>query len=286
MHAQAIRDRVPLNIANAHSDPRVAEAARTHARVRDYQSAAVVPMLRHDEAVGTIAVTRREAGGFSEDEIALLQTFADQAVIAIENARLLTKLQDKNGALTQAHAQVTEALEQQTATSDILRVISGSQMDVQPVFQAIVDSAARLLGAYSGSLTRVVENHLVLAAFTTAVQTGAEILTATFPQSLAVEGAHTRTIRDRVPFNVADVENDVRMTERGRNIARARGYRSQVVVPMLRRDEAIGTISLTRRDVGGFTDDEIGLLQTFADQAVMPSRTRGCSPSSRRGRKS
>ena len=80
-----------------------------------------VPLLRHDEAVGAIAVTRREPGGFTDDEIALLQTFADQAVIAIENARLLTELQQRNEALTQAHAQVTEALEQQTATSEILR---------------------------------------------------------------------------------------------------------------------------------------------------------------------
>src|SRR5947207_11847995 len=103
-------------------------------------------MLRHDAAIGTISVTRREPGGFTDDEIALLATFADQAVIAIENARLLSELQQKNEALTQAHAQVSEALEQQTATSEILRVIASSPTDVQPVFRAIVENATRLCG--------------------------------------------------------------------------------------------------------------------------------------------
>src|SRR5207248_140171 len=91
--APAIPDRAPFNVADAHTDPRVPEALHASARVRGYRSSVAVPMLRHDEAVGAIAVTRRQAGGFTDDEIALLQTFADQAVIAIENARLLSELQ-------------------------------------------------------------------------------------------------------------------------------------------------------------------------------------------------
>src|SRR5437899_3906231 len=104
-------------------------------------------MLLKGEAIGAIAVTRREPGPFSEGDMALLQTFADQAVIAVENVRLFTELQEKNRALTAAHAQVTEALEQQTATAEILRVISGSPTDVQPVFVAVLASAARLCDA-------------------------------------------------------------------------------------------------------------------------------------------
>jgi hypothetical protein len=112
-------------------------------------------MLRRDEAIGTISVTRREPGGFTDDEIALLKTFADQAVIAIENVRLFTELQEKNWALTQAHAQVTEALEQQTATREILRVISSSPTNVQPVFDTLAESAARLCDAVDAVIARV-----------------------------------------------------------------------------------------------------------------------------------
>ena len=114
------------------------------ARARGHRSRLMVPLRRNDMVLGGLAVTRVEPGPFSEDEIALLQTFADQAVIAIENVRLFTELQEKNRALTQAHAQVTDSLEQQTATAEILRVISQSPTDVQPVFDAIVDSAVRL----------------------------------------------------------------------------------------------------------------------------------------------
>src|SRR5262249_260627 len=148
------------------SDPRVPEEGRAVVRLHDIRSVVSVPLLRHDEAIGTIAVNRREAGGFTADEITLLQTFADQAVIAIENVRLFTELQANNRALTQAHAQVAEALEQQTATSEILRAISRSQTDVQPVFDAIVQSAARLLRGRGGALTRVTEGQLVLVALT------------------------------------------------------------------------------------------------------------------------
>ena len=125
-----------------------------------------VPLLRGSEAIGVIMIRRKEVGPFADKHIRLLETFADQAVIAIENVRLFTELQEKNEALTQAHAHVSEALEQQTATSEILRVISRSQTDVQPVFRAIVASAARLCGArftalyrYDGELVHVAAHH-------------------------------------------------------------------------------------------------------------------------------
>jgi two-component system, NtrC family, sensor kinase len=110
-----------------------------------------VPLVREAVPIGVILIRRTEIRPFSDKQIALLQTFADQAVIAIENVRLFNELQEKNGALTAAHAQVTEALEQQTATAEILRVISSSPTDVQPVFDTIVRSAVRLCGGlYSG----------------------------------------------------------------------------------------------------------------------------------------
>jgi transcriptional regulator with GAF, ATPase, and Fis domain len=106
-----------------------------------------VPLLREGRAIGTIGVRRSEIRPFGEKQIALLRTFADQAVIAIENVRLFKELQQKNEALTQAHAQVSEALEQQTATSDVLRVISNSPTDVQSVFDSIAANALRLCDA-------------------------------------------------------------------------------------------------------------------------------------------
>jgi hypothetical protein len=111
-------------------------------------------MVVEGEAVGAIRVSRSEATPFTEQHIALLQTFADQAVIAIENVRLFTELQEKNRALTAAHAQVTEMLEQQTATSEILQVIAGSPTDLQPVLDAVADSAARLCEADDAEIYR------------------------------------------------------------------------------------------------------------------------------------
>jgi signal transduction histidine kinase len=110
VHAQTIRNRAPLNIADAQTDPRLPEPTHTYAQVRGYRSQGAVPMLRHDEAVGAIAVTRREPGGFTEDEIALLQTFADQAVIAIENVRLFNELEIANRDLKAASQHKSEFL--------------------------------------------------------------------------------------------------------------------------------------------------------------------------------
>src|SRR5262249_25437203 len=110
-----------------------------------------IPIVRSGIPIGAIGCGRYEVRPFTDAQVELVKTFADQAVIAIENARLFTELQEKNGALTQAHAQVSEALEQQTATSEILRVIGSSPTEVQPVFDAIVTSAVRLLGGFSSA---------------------------------------------------------------------------------------------------------------------------------------
>jgi two-component system, NtrC family, sensor kinase len=119
-----------------------------------FRSFLAAPMLRDGEPIGVIGVGRPQPGLFTDQQIELPQTFADQAVIAIENVRLFTELQDKNRALSQAHAQVTESLEQQTATSEILQVISRSPTDVQPVLDTIAANALRLCGAKWSAVTR------------------------------------------------------------------------------------------------------------------------------------
>ena len=258
-HAQTIRARAPLNIADAVNDPRLPEVQQTSAYARGFRSLVLVPLIHQDAAIGAIGVSRREPGGFTGDEIALLQTFADQAVIAIENVRLFKELEARN-------RELTTALDTQTATADVLRIISRSKTDVQPVFDAIVSSAVRLLAAYAGGMSRVVGDQIELVAL---VGSGDAEADAAMRASVPQGGLHAQTIRNRTPLNVADAETDLRVPEVTRVYARSIGYRSQVVVPMLRHDEAIGAIAVMRREPGGFTNDEIALLQTFADQAVI-----------------
>jgi len=227
-----------------------------------WRSILAVPMLRDGVPIGAIVITRSEAGRFGDTHIELLKAFADQAVIAIENVRLFTELQTSNRDLT-------TALDKQTATSDILRVISRSQTDIRPVFDTIIASAVRLLGGHTCGLTRVTGDQLELVALTSIDAAAGAPVRAAFPQSLQAVGAHPQAIRDRVPLNVADAHTDARLAEGERVFAGIRGFRSWVVVPMLRDDVTIGSIGVTRRDAGGFTADEIALLQTFADQAVI-----------------
>jgi signal transduction histidine kinase len=227
-----------------------------------YRTMLGVPLMRESVPIGVIGLLRTTVKPFADKQIELVTTFADQAVIAIENTRLLSELRRRT-------ADLTESLEQQTATSEILRVISRSQTNVQPVFDAILSSAVRLLRGYSGVVTRIVADHIELAAFTSVDDAGDASLRAVFPHSLKSETAHARAIRDRAPINIADAQTDPYSPEAVRAAARARGYRSWVTVPLLRYDEAIGTIAVTRREPSGFNDDEISLLRTFADQAVI-----------------
>ena len=258
--ARAIRDHAIAHIPDVLVDREygIQEAAVAGG----FRAVLAVPMLREGRAIGSVGIGRSEAGQFSERQIKLLRTFADQAMIAIENARLFGELQASN-------RELTTALDQQTATSDILRVISRSQTDVQPVFDAIVASAVRLLRAYSGVLTLIEGDQIELAALTSTDDAGNVAVRAAFPQSRHSEWPPAQAIRDRAPINIADAHTDPRVPETQHAHARVRGYRSVVAVPLLRLDEAVGAIGVTRRDPGGFTDDEIALLKTFTDQAVI-----------------
>jgi signal transduction histidine kinase len=261
-HAAAIRNRAPLNTVDAQTDPEWPDFAREAARRRGYRSLIVVPLLRHGDALGALAVNRREAGGFSDDEIALLQTFADQAVIAIENVRLFTELQSSN-------RELTTALDQQTATSEILRVISGSPTDVQPVFETIITNAVRLCGAFNGALYRVYGESLHVGAACDMSGPVWERWLTTFPRPLRDGAALSEAVETGRVLNVPDVERYPTFTPAARELFAASGIRSALFVPMRRHEEVIGVIAVTHREIDAFTDAKVQLLQTFADQAVI-----------------
>jgi GAF domain-containing protein len=245
-----------VNIADVQADP---EYATDLAVAGGWRSVLNVPMLREGKSIGTIGVIRGQAGRFSDAQVELLKTFADQAVIAIENVRLFTELQEKNKALTTAHGQVTEALEQQTATSEILRVISQSPTDVQPVLDAVAENAARLCGADDAVIRRVEGDTLRLVA-----RFGSLPLPDT-----------TRPIRRDYPAGLAIIErrtihiDDISPRVETEFPRVSRGLRTVLATPLLREGVPIGVIVIRRTEVHPFTDKQIALLQTFADQAVI-----------------
>src|SRR4029450_7859805 len=254
--AQAIRVRRIFHLADIEHNPNASASDIENARLAGYRTRLMVPMVRGDRALGLIAVTREAPTPFSDQQVELLKTFADQAVIAIENVRLFNETK--------------EALDRQTATAEILRVIASSPTALPPVFTAIAESAKRLLGGFSGAITRLIDEALHLGALTSTNPAGDEAARARFPMLLTSAGIHARAARTRAPFFVADIQTDSRLSDsRLPEMARARGWRSFVAVPMLRGDQVLGTIGVSRREPGAFKEEEIALLQTFADQAVI-----------------
>ncbi len=162
-----------------------------------------------------------------------------------------------------------EALERQTATAEILKVIAGSPSDVQPVLDAIVASARQLVGGFSAMVTRVVGDTLHLAAFTATDDAGAQALKSYFPRPVGSESLIEQMLRTAVPLLIEDTETDATVSTTMREMARKRGYRSMLMVPLIRDSVPIGTISVTRSAPGRFPSHQVDLLQTFADQAVI-----------------
>ncbi|HSF02226.1 MAG TPA: GAF domain-containing protein, partial [Solirubrobacterales bacterium] len=202
----------------------------------------VSPLLREGIPLGAIAIRRIEVRPFTETQVAMLQTFADQAMIAIESARLVTELQAKNQALAETHAQVTEALDQQTATAEILRVISSSPADLQPVMDAVAESAARLCGADNvvvfraeGSLLHPVAVH-------------GPWPTVEVPIGRGVPSG--RALLDRATIHVPDLSAVLEEYPGAGPRMEQTGSRALLVAPLLSKGEAIGTITI-RRDTPG-----------------------------------
>ncbi len=230
------------------------------------------PLLSDGAAVGVIMIRCRRVNPFTSRQIALLKTFADQAAIAIENMRLVTELREKDRAVTHAHEQVTEALEQQTATSEILRTIAHTQTDAQPVFDAIVRNAVRLCGASTGGVYRFDGELVHSVAHDGYTPEQLAHWKATWPRPVTASSAACQAIRTRGLVEIPDLETATllpHLSPETLATLRARGTRSVMAVPLWRQREVIGAISLAHRAVDAFSSTQVELLTTFADQAVI-----------------
>ena len=236
---------------------RMRRRAGSHLGVR---TALIVPLLREGISIGAINVRRKEVRPFSEKQIQLLKTFADQAVIAIENVRLFKELQDRN-------RQLTEALEQQTATSDILSVISSAPTDLQPVFDTIAKHSVALCGALFASVYRFDGKLIHMVAHHNYPPVALERSLQLFPTSPGRHLFTARAILDRAVINVADAANDPEHA--APDVADTAGFRSVLAVPMLRGSDPIGAITVWRTELGPFSETHIALLRTFAHQAII-----------------
>ena len=223
-------------------------------RVDPYRTVLAVPMLKGGELFGVFVIYRHEVRPFTDSQIALMETFADQAVIAIENTRLFNETQ--------------QALERQTATADILKVIASSPDDVQPVFEAIADKSNRLVDGFSTVVYGLVDDMVHLMALTHVSPEADAALQALFPGPFSAFPFSEAFRRGEI-VRIADTEKESVTPSSLRDVARLRGWRSWLAVPLLREGRLIGVITVTRVEPGLFTDQYVELLKTFADQAVI-----------------
>jgi signal transduction histidine kinase len=254
------RERIVVNISDTEIEPSLPESQRRRARMLGARSLLIVPMVRDAHAVGMVIAAGRQPVAFTDNQVALLQTFADQAVIAIENVRLFKELEARN-------SELTEALQQQTATANILKVISGSPTDVQPVFDAIVRSSVKLCDGLFGALYRFDGNTINLVAHHNLSETGLVAIRRIFPTGANRETWAGRAIVDRTVIHIPDVISEPEYKLVG--VAAAIGYRSALAVPLLREGQPIGAIRISRTEPEPFSDSQIALIKTFADQAVI-----------------
>jgi signal transduction histidine kinase len=264
---RAVIDRQTLHIEDIASQLDEFPDAEIYVRRFNHRTLLITPLLREGVALGVIAIRRTEVHPFSDTQIALLNIFADQAVIAIENVRLFTELREKNQALTAAHAQVTEALEQQTATSEILRAIAQTQTDTQPVFDTIVLAAARLCDASVSALFLTDGRMLYHRADYGSSPEALAAQRGRFPRAVEMDTTPGMAILTRTVVHVPDTEQSA--PDFVRQSGRLLGFRAVIAVPMVRDGEPVGALSVTRREAGRFSEAEVVLLKTFADQAVI-----------------
>jgi signal transduction histidine kinase len=253
--AVAVREKRVVHIADVLVSGGYTELQRTSG----YRAILVVPIMRGDVAIGAIAVMQLQPRLFPETQVELLKAFASQAVIAIDNVRLFNELRQRTDDLS-------ESLQQQTATADVLKIISRSTFDLKSVLQTLVESAARLCNADAATVTRQKDGRFIRAESYGYSPEFIEHLRA-LPVEPGRGSAMGRALLEGKTVQIADVlaDPDYTLTE----AQKLGGYRTMLGVPMLREGLPIGVLTLTRLQVRPFTDREIALVSTFADQAAI-----------------
>jgi signal transduction histidine kinase len=253
-----------MHVPDIQADPEFAYAVRDKDPIRTVLS---VPMLKNDQLVGTITIYRLEINPFTVKQIELIETFADQAVIAIENIRLFDEVQARTHDLS-------EALEQQTATAEVLEIISSSPGELDPVFKAMLEKATQLCEARFGNLFlregdtfRAVARHGAPAEYEELWQADPVVRLKDHPRVPLARIVETRQVVHIADLRTeqAYIEADSRMV----GLVDAAGARTLLTVPMLKDEELIGAIVIYRQEVRPFTDKQIALITNFAHQAVI-----------------
>src|SRR6516225_35588 len=259
---RAILDRAIVHVPDVLNDP---EYSREWALAGGWRAVLAVPLLRDGKPVGAVTVAKAEPKPFSDRQVQLLNSFADQAVIAIENVRLFEAEQQRT-------RELTESLEQQTATSEVLKVISGSPGNLQSVFDAMLENAVRICDAKFGNIYRWDGDALQLAATHNTPPALADARThlPLRPSSTNLVG---RMLATKAAVHIANLANEnVYVAQREPSSVAAvelGGIRTLLLMPMLKENELIGAFSVYRQEVRPFTDKQIELVQNFAAQAVI-----------------
>ncbi len=253
-------------LAELDYDSRTLEVLQSVAKYRSFLG---VPIFCEGRPIGVIGCGRREVKPFTAAQIELVKTFADQAAIAIENARLLGELRERTDELAARNSEYGERIEHQSATIDVLKVMSASPGDPQPVFDLIARRARELCNTTTASVFEF-DGELVHVRSRVGVEAygkpeASEAYRRLFPMVPTRGSLTCRAILDRQIIHVRDLAGEPGVLAAVRNV----GYKSQIVLPLLRDDAAIGAVAMTSAEIGGFSDSQVALLQTFAEQAVI-----------------